>query len=598
MAAPSTKASTNAASTSETPSAGSQIDPAPWGGWILALMLCLIGFPALDQYGVNWDEALGDFFFGQRYASYLTSFDDAYLDFDSNPYPASHRPDLSGAPFKSRPWEYYPVANTLAAATSNLLSGGLGWLDPYDGFHAFNLLLAALFILVFYDVLRRREDPLTAVVAVVLLFTSPRVFSHMMANIKDFPSMVMFSLTLLAFLAAWQRGSRFGLIGAGAVWGLALGTKANALFVGPIVLVVALLAGRPRSEEERASKASKLSAWLPWLGTLVAAGCLAGIVMVAVWPYLWADPVAHLQKHLDFLLGRKGTTDPRSVAPIFEALLFTTPPAFLALFLLGLGPTVLKARRRDPAALLWLVWIGVVLGRYLLPQAVNYDGVRHLLEFFPPMAAVAGIGLLTGARWLTRRLPLNTTPSNQPNRRQAVVGAMVAIALLPGSWALLASHPFQLAYWNGLVGGLGGAQAKEMPQAGDYWGLSYRQGLRWLNEHAPDDALLAVPVVEHAVRLVAPQRLRSDIALLPITTPFSPRIPPERLQLTRQAALDRPLYVMFVERRDWLNLLMVDCLRYLQPEVSWQLNGGNVLAIYRYPPELSRAMLQQEATER
>lgn len=408
--------------------------------------------------------------------------------------------------------------------------------------------------------------------------------------------MVMFSLSLLAFLVAWQRGSRRGLLGAGAVWGLALGTKANALFVGPIVLLVALLAGRPRSQEgEENAQANTFNAskWLPWIGVLLAAGLLAGVVLLAVWPYLWADPVGHLQKHLDFLLGRKGTTDPRSVAPIFEALLFTTPLAFLVLFLLGLVPTVLRARRRDPAALLWLVWIGVVLGRYLLPQAVNYDGVRHLLEVFPPMAAVAGIGLATAVGWLVRRLSLGADTPTDSNRRHVVVGVLVTAALLPGCWALLASHPFQLAYWNGLVGGLGGAQAREMPQAGDYWGLSYRQGLRWLNDNAPDDALLAVPVVEHAVRLVAPQRLRSDIALLPITVPFSPRIPPERLQLTRQAALDRPLYVMFVERRDWLNLLMVDCLRYLQPEVSWQLDGGNVLAIYRYPPELARAMLEQ-----
>lgn len=419
--------------------------------------------------------------------------------------------------------------------------------------------------------------------------------------------MVMFSLTLLAFLVAWQRGSRRGLLGAGAIWGLALGTKANALFVGPIVFWVVLLAGRPTArdhdargdardegiqDQDEATQADA-AAWLPWFGTLFAAGLMAGVVLVAAWPYLWADPVGHLQQHMDFLLGRKDTTDPRSVAPIIEALLFTTPPAFLLLFLLGLVPTALRARRRDPAALLWLVWIVVVLGRYLLPQAVNYDGVRHLLEVFPPMAAVAGIGLATTARWLAQRLAPGDTSLAGSNRRRIVQRVVVAAALLPGCWALLASHPFQLAYWNGLVGGLGGAQAKEMAQAGDYWGLSYRQGLRWLNENAPDDALLAVPVVEHAVRLVAPQRLRSDIALLPITTPFSPRIPPERLRMTREAALDRPLYIMFVERRDWLNLLMVDCLRFLQPEISWQLDGGNVLAIYRYPPELARAALEQ-----
>ena len=41
--------------------------------------------------------------------------------------------------------------------------------------------------------------------------------------------------------------------------------------------------------------------------------------------------------------------------------------------------------------------------------------------------------------------------------------------------------------------------------------MSYRVGLRWLNDNAPGDALLAVPVIEHAVRLVASERLRADV---------------------------------------------------------------------------------------
>ena len=80
------------------------------------------------------------------------------------------------------------------------------------------------------------------------------------------------------------------------------------------------------------------------------------------------------------------------------------------------------------------------------------------------------------------------------------------------------------------------------------------------------------------------KRLRDDLLLLPITTPFSPRIAPERLALTRQAARKRPLYVMFVERRDWMNELMRDCLERLEPEVEWRLEGQPVLAIYRYVP--------------
>lgn len=564
-----------------TPSSGdlSLRQVAPWGGLIMVLALWSFGFSALDQYGVNWDEALGDFFFGERYLSYITTWDAAYLDFAANPYGPEHRPDLSSAPFKGRPWEYYPVANTLAAATSLVFFQWLGWLDPFDGFHALNLLLAGLLILCLYPFLRRRYGLVTAVAACVLLLTSPRIFSHLMANIKDFPSMVAFSLTLLAFISALERGSTRGLLAAGAVWGLALGTKANALFVAPIVVLVVLIGGLPEPWKGRRTRF--------WL-TLVGAGGLAATILIASWPYLWADPLGHLQQHFDFLANRKSTTDPRAVAPIFQALLYTTPPAFLLLFALGLWPTVVRARRRDRTALMLLIWIAVVLGRYLLPQAVNYDGVRHLLEIFPPMAAVAGIGLATLGRRLTSR---SDAPTETQLRWRA---ALVTAALLPGTWALLVSHPFQLAYWNSFAGGYAGAQARGLPQACDYWGLSYRLGLRWLNEHTPEGTYLAVPVVEHAVRLVAPEQLRSDITLLPITTPFSPSISPERLRLTRQAALETPVYVMFVERRDWLNRLMADCLQYLQPEMSWQLDGANVLAIYRYPPQLAQAALEAE----
>jgi hypothetical protein len=88
------------------------------------------------------------------------------------------------------------------------------------------------------------------------------------------------------------------------------------------------------------------------------------------------------------------------------------------------------------------------------------------------------------------------------------------------------------------------------------------------------------------VRLVAPPRLRDDLTLLPITTPLSPRIAPERLAATRELATREPVYVMFVERRDWMNELMAECLARLEPEVVWSLDGAPVLSIYRYQPSL------------
>ena len=526
-------------------------------------------FPALDQYNVTWDEALGDFFFGERYLSFFTSFDPVYLDFASDPYPEDRRPDLRLSPFRTRPWEHYPVASTLSAASSTVLSRWLGWLDPFDGYHAANLFLAALLIWVFFRFLEERLGLLAAVAALGFLFSSPRVVSHLMANVKDFPLMVFYTLTVMVFFRAYEAGSTRGLLAAGALWGLSLATKANAWFLPGIPLAVTALGGLPETWRGRRTRL---------ILALAGAGVLGGLVMVAVWPYLWGDPIGRLAENLKFVVSRKGTTRPDSFAPVIQAITLTTPPLFLLCFVAGLVPCLAMAWRRQRPALLLLAWIATVLCRYLVPQAVNYDGVRHFLELFPAMAAVAALGVA----WLGQRL-VEVWPGqgSKALSRRLRAGVLLA-ALAPSVWAVLATHPFQLAYWNVFAGGYAGARARGLPQAGDYWGTSYRLGLSWLNEHAPQDALVAVPVIEHAVRLVAPERLRPDLVLLPVTTPYSPRIAPDRLRLTRQAARKRPLYVMFVERRDWMNELMRDCLDHLEPEVEWQLEGEPVLAIYRY----------------
>ena len=56
---------------------------------------------------------------------------------------------------------------------------------------------------------------MTAAAAIGLLFGSPRVVCHLMANVKDFPLMVLFAVTAIAFLRACEAGSGRGLLGRG-----------------------------------------------------------------------------------------------------------------------------------------------------------------------------------------------------------------------------------------------------------------------------------------------------------------------------------------------------------------------------------------------
>ncbi len=533
--------------------------------WLLALALLLGGASQLDQYSISWDEGLGDLFFGQRYLSFVPSFDAKYLDFDADPYPARFSPDLSMSPFRHRPWEYYPFANLLGAATSVVLSRWLGIFDPFDGFHAVNLWLAAILVVVLYRFAARRDGLLAAAVATTSLFLLPRVVCDLLANTKDLPTMVLCALVLLVFQIAYERGSTRLLLLAGGLWGAALATKANALFLPAVILPVLILGERP---EPWRGQAARL------LLRLLESLLVGVVVLVAAWPWLWPAPAERFVQHLSYVGGQVFQVRAESLHPPWRALLDTTPPAFLGLAAFGLAVLAVRACRRERTALLVWSWVLVVFGRLLLPGAVNFDGVRHFLELFPALALAAGTGASVLWQQATRRLRLGPAAA-----------ALALLSLCPGTLALAVarSHPFEIADWSPLVGGLAGARQRGLPQAGDYWGLSYRLGLRYLERHALPGAVLAVPIVQHAVAVTAQSRLRPDIGLLAITVPHFPMIPPERLAVVREVAQQRPVYVMFVLRADWANELTRECSERLRPIAEWRHDGVPVLQIYRYP---------------
>lgn len=535
---------------------------------LLGAIILVGGFAHLDDYGVTWDEALGDLFFGQRYFAFFTTLDPEFLDFASNP--PGLTPDTSMSPFRSYPWEYYPVANMLAAATSDLSSRRLGLVDPFDGFHALNLVLAFAFVLAFYPFVANRLGTLAALTATALLFLSPRIVFDMMANTKDFPEMVFFSLALIAWFVALEKGSAVGIVGAGVLAGLALGTKANALFLPLIPLGHLWLADVPKSWSGRRRS----------LMVAIAAAAVAGLAVVYFsWPLLWSDPLAMIRLHLRYITEREAITGAAYLASPYAMLLYTTTLPFVAATIAGVALLLRRAFKpaaelvaMRPAARFVLVWIAVVAARLAIPGTANFDGVRHFLEIFPPLAIAGGVAVASLARAAGARMP-----------RFSRAFEVVLVATIAGSCAVsvVQSHPWQLAYWNPLAGGLSGARERGFPQAGDYWASSYRQGMTWINAHAEQGAALAVPIAEHTVRIAAPVRLRRDIDLLHIAPAGHPGLETNAAHILGTAALMRPVYVMFILRDDWENPLTMELQRTATPVASWKLDGVDLLQIYR-----------------
>jgi hypothetical protein len=251
---------------------------------------------------------------------------------------------------------------------------------------------------------------------------------------------------------------------------------------------------------------------------------------------------------------------------------------------------VLACVRRRPLDLFLLLWVGVLLARLLVPGAANFDAVRHFLEIFPPLAALAG-SVFGWYRWRPRPLSggvlagasgagggdAGRSAGGDAGGTRALVATLLAV--LPGLLAIAHLHPFEDAYWNLLIGGLPGAHARKLPQSGEYWATSYRQGIEWLNRNAPQHAALAVPIAEQTVAIAAPVRLRKDIELVRYA-PAVPPFDPQRLPHLVERAQHQPVFVMFIRRDEVGNELTRACIGGLRPVARWSRDGVPLMEIY------------------
>ncbi|MBU0755029.1 MAG: hypothetical protein KJ645_07795, partial [Planctomycetes bacterium] len=142
--------------------------------------------------------------------------------------------------------------------------------------------------------------------------------------------------------------------------------------------------------------------------------------------------------------------------------------------------------------------------------------------------------------------------------------------------AAIDTHPNGICYFNFLVGGLKGAQERKIPQATDYWGNSYWQGYDWLNEHAERNSTLVVPVFGKLAECAAPVKIREDINLF----------------RTGQRMTTMPLYVMYITREEWYDLMVDDLESAGEPVHEIKVQGGVILRIHRIaePGEASRLL--------
>lgn len=488
-----------------------------------------VGLLTLPDYGMTWDEA-------ETFNASASNL--RMLRGIGEPLDATHV--IPG---------YYFVIDLARALFVEAVIACFGVQEQVLAHHAFSLCLAsaslALAYLLAAQISRSTRVALYTAGALALL---PAFVGHAQNNPKDLPTLFAFLLAGCCIVPAAQTGHWRWVVASSLALGFAWNTRILCLGLVPIYAL--WLAWRARDTH--------------WRKLMVA--CAGGIlVAIAFWPWLWTAPFEHLleaaeriQVHrlVDFkivYLGelRSWTEMPWHYRAVHLAV--GLPLVYVFALLLAI-PAGLRARGANSAQsdLLSLagIWI-VVLALIDVLSPYRYDGVRHFLAVLPAVAMVAAVGL----SWLRDFL--------QSRVRAGWIGDAAALVCAGlALWPLISAHPYQAAYLNPVAGRLGGPHAEEWLEL-EYWGSAYKAGSRWINENAPIEAIVYIPMGD----AVARHYLRRPTGRW---KGFEDRFP--------QTA--RPQYLMFITRIGWYDPIIHEIRRDYEPVYTVEVQNATLLEIY------------------
>lgn len=489
---------------------------------LVALGTFVALLPALASFGPTWDMCIGEIAHGELYLSWMLTGDARFLDFsDAGSRPIHHAPHPDFERGLYLWFETNPFMGLWSALSCRALWTGLGVLPAMAAHLLPSLVLSCFLLFVSTRFLIARAGIAAAIGAVAATLLAPRFLYDALANPKDGPEACLYALAMFAVCFALERGSTRRWIVAGIAIACALAQKPNALFLPFHSLAwFAVLVVLRRARGQDPPK-------LPLRGVIASAIAFAATYL-AFSPMLWTDTVARLVEHFGFF-ARAGTADAVDDFPAWRAVLVTTPEIVLALAAIGAFTRLASLETR----LFLVLGAAFPVLRASFVGGVNFDGVRHFLEFHPFLAALSGLGFSALLDVGRRVAATNTTT-------RLTYSAAVSLALLfPLAGATASTWPYGLVYFNSLAGGFGGIQRDGHREASDYWAASYWEGLDWIESHARPGSIVIAPIAPHVARSIAPLRLGRNARL----TDGEPPVPGGEIyviQITRRI-LDSPV---------------------------------------------------------
>ena len=351
-------------------------------------------------------------------------------------------------------WDPYhvphpPFSRLLSALTNTAFSP---FIDKFTAYRLAPALLFAVLVAVMYVWMAELFDRVTGLFAALALVVIPNLFGYAHFAVTDMPLTTMWFLTVYCFVKG-LKDWRWSLVLA-VVWGFALATKFPAFLI-PIPLLFWAHLYHRRS----------------YLNNVFSMIFLSPIIMVSLQPYLWHQTLPRIALFLYDSVSRAYRYETNfaiyfynkiyvtSVVPWYYPFFMTAvtiPEAILVLCLIGLIALIWARPQREKMVLfLFNAVFILVLG--LIPGAVLHDVNRLMLPVLPFLAGLAAYGYFALINCLTgesRRLA-------RLKKIRHLCAKLIAVAfillLIPAVPDLFVYHPYQLSYYNRLVGGIRGA---------------------------------------------------------------------------------------------------------------------------------------------
>lgn len=463
--------------------------------YIGLILLIILGLLAVDGFGVSADEP-AMLTFGEDTFAYL---------FQGGPLP------------RAIDWGFHSPVVQLAFVIIQKMLGVTDGREIWLLRHFLTFLIFVGGVSAFVAIAKRRFGPGLALLGVVFLILSPRVFAHGFYNPKDIPTMALFTTTMLTMLRFIERPTIGRLVMHALMTAILISLRTAGVLMVMFTIILLLLPHSPFvSAQDRlrgAAKEKNLDADTLCIAVvrIISYFIMFALLMVLLWPRLWSNPIGNFLYALTNSAGRGGggfyfgetiVGTPWHYPLVWIGI--TTPILYSVLFLIGLGACIIRVTKEVSSRatphllkksaeidLLSMLWLFLPLLSIPLFGVGIFDEWRHLLFLYPAFLLIGLVGLESllkachpnsdGTLYTAKNAPRfalchgeRSRTTNHAHFCKIVIIGVILLSCFSTAFWMVRHHPYHYAYFNRLARPF----AENFER--DYWGLSYREGLEWI----------------------------------------------------------------------------------------------------------------------